>query len=242
MKYFYRISLLLACLIFSGKAVAANCNDSVYQKGTAIYFINGILNDEEGAYESLYALEGKLTDLQNNSEPVSFGLSYNENESIYTQVIELAAQHDPDLWKEVVGGLDKLPSTSTAGHIIKNYITNKISSDIDKTNTTKDSDLEEFAREYKEKIDDCYKVLVVAHSQGNFYANKAYDRLLNEDGIDRTDSFKIVSIANPDNEVGGDGYYTTLTNDIIQNVPASKTPNTTNSVSDDFSGHMFSIA
>ena len=90
------------------------------------------------------------------------------------------------------------------------------------------------------------KLCAVSHSQGNFYSNLVHGNL-NSSVRDR---YSIVSVANPDSFVGGDGPYTTLENDLviraireaklavnlppplIHNVPA-------NFSSGDLSGHKF---
>ena len=58
------------------------------------------------------------------------------------------------------------------------------------------------------------KVVVVAHSQGNLFANIAY-KGINKDNID---GFGIVSVANPSGYVAGDSsdtYYTTIEEDKV---------------------------
>ncbi len=59
------------------------------------------------------------------------------------------------------------------------------------------------------------RILVVAHSQGNLYANAAYTNLAGNDLP--MDSFGIVSIANPASYVAGGGPYFTLENDVVVN-------------------------
>jgi hypothetical protein len=70
------------------------------------------------------------------------------------------------------------------------------------------------------------KVVIVAHSQGNFYANNAY-RYIKEDYNKFIDSIGIVSVATPATWVEGaprrpddkiNDYYTNNPNDLIINL------------------------
>ena len=93
---------------------------------------------------------------------------------------------------------------------------------------------------YNRLLLECKRVIVVAHSQGNFYANMAAG------GIDPNlaDSFRIVSVANPASFVEGDGPYTTIEEDrVIALIPGSMHTNVDNYDSDEsyspWLGHYF---
>lgn len=91
---------------------------------------------------------------------------------------------------------------------------------------------------YKREILEGRKVVLVAHSQGNFFANRAYTSL----SADEKRSTGIVSVANPDSAVADGRPYTTLTNDwVIAAIPGALRGNTTNSpnASHDFLHHGF---
>lgn len=70
-----------------------------------------------------------------------------------------------------------------------------------------------------------HKIIVVAHSQGNLYANQAYAVVTSFGGADR---FHIVAVATPASSVGGGGAYVTLHGDIITAALDSLAPNITN--------------
>ncbi len=59
------------------------------------------------------------------------------------------------------------------------------------------------------------RLIVVAHSQGNLYANAAYSNLAANDLP--MDAFGIVSVANPASYVAGGGPYFTLVDDVLVN-------------------------
>jgi hypothetical protein len=98
------------------------------------------------------------------------------------------------------------------------------------------------SKKYNEDLCQGDKVVVVAHSQGNLYANIAYTGI-NENVID---GFGIVSVANPSWYVASDDsnqFYTTIDEDLIIGfLPGALSPNVNNFPglnSDDLSGHMF---
>jgi hypothetical protein len=78
------------------------------------------------------------------------------------------------------------------------------------------------------------KVLLIAHSQGNFYANNAIHAIRNSVSLHwETDQQKarLVSVATPTSLVAGGGAYTTLTSDgLINVIPAALKPNSTNNI------------
>ncbi len=98
---------------------------------------------------------------------------------------------------------------------------------------------------YRSSIRQGKKVILVAHSQGNFFGNLSYDALT----PDERQSFGIVSAANPDSFVAGGGPHTTLHEDfVIEAIDAAKflalqprpqASNFTNGVNTDPLGHSF---
>jgi hypothetical protein len=87
----------------------------------------------------------------------------------------------------------------------------------------KDPDLDAHVARYTADLTEGKRVIVVAHSQGNFYANKAHEHLSSTAG------FGIVAVATPASYTAGNGPYTTLTNDeVIKPIPNRKAANTTN--------------
>jgi hypothetical protein len=79
------------------------------------------------------------------------------------------------------------------------------------------SDLQAQVNNYRKDLNNNVKVVVVAHSQGNFYANEAFGSLSAS-----SNQFSLVSVATPANNVlGKDAPYVTLDHDIILLVPGS---------------------
>ena len=88
---------------------------------------------------------------------------------------------------------------------------------------------------YNKEIANGNVAIVVAHSQGNLYANQAYGQIVPSPATSSPVNFTIVSVATPANTVAGDicpGQqcpYVTLDNDIIiTSIPGSLPPNIAN--------------
>ncbi len=93
------------------------------------------------------------------------------------------------------------------------------------------------------------KVLLVAHSQGNFYANSFYKAAADQpDGIPKA-SLGVYAVATPSDHVAGDGRYVTSDTDkviagVVGHLPFKKVLKPTDHItlqkSDDIYGHSFS--
>jgi hypothetical protein len=93
-----------------------------------------------------------------------------------------------------------------------------------------DYDLEEMLNDASSKIT-TEKVLLVGHSQGNFYANNFYDKVANKDGGIPAQSIGVYSVATPADRVAGNGKYLTSDTDkiiaaVVGRIKNIMTPNT----------------
>lgn len=114
--------------------------------------------------------------------------------------------------------------------------------------TVQDYDLVEMLRSASEKVK-TQKLLLVAHSQGNFYANSFYDTVAGHVGGVSAESIGVYSVATPSGRVaGGGGWITSDTDQVIAGMvgralhrPIMK-PNThiVLEPGDDSAGHNFS--
>ncbi len=111
------------------------------------------------------------------------------------------------------------------------------SSDID------DSDLASMLTDASQKVT-TQKLLLVAHSQGNFYANAFYDTVLDASGGVPGQSLGVYSVATPADRVAGGGLYLTSdTDNVISKLPNILKPNihiNFNANDDSGMGHDFS--
>ncbi|MEK9147643.1 MAG: lamin tail domain-containing protein [Patescibacteria group bacterium] len=113
--------------------------------------------------------------------------------------------------------------------------------------TVVDYDLVEILKDASEKIK-TQKFLIVAHSQGNFYANSFYDVVAGQEGGAQAESMAVYSVATPASRVAGNGLWLTSDTDkviagIVDRVPFRKimSPNTHIELqnSEDQNGHSF---
>jgi hypothetical protein len=81
---------------------------------------------------------------------------------------------------------------------------------------TSDYDLVNMLNDASDKIT-TQKVLLVAHSQGNFYANNFYDRVADQIGGIPSESLGVYGVASPAGRVAGGGMYITSSTDNIIN-------------------------
>ena len=116
--------------------------------------------------------------------------------------------------------------------------------------TVTDYDLVEMLKDASEKVK-TQKLLIVAHSQGNFYANSFYDTVAGKDGGVPQESIGVYSVATPAGRVAGGGKWLTsdtdkVIADLVALFPFKKImlPNTSIVLAegDDANGHNFSGA
>ena len=111
-----------------------------------------------------------------------------------------------------------------------------------------DYDLVEMLKDASEKVK-TQKLLLVAHSQGNFYANSFYDSVAGKDGGVPNESIGVYAVATPAGRVAGEGKWLTSDTDkvivdLVGLFPFKKimAPNTSIVLEedDDNNGHNFS--
>lgn len=216
MKY-----LFITLLFFSvnGHTKGKTCSGAKLQN-QALIFANGMFNSRTSARNSLQALKGKT-----NHSFKAYDYAYNTNETALLQALEVAEQkfdsvaiftwsyfsefNGPQWFSEVL-------KTLSQGVVKKSYIFDK--------------DLQRHVKKYKKYLDQNLELAIVAHSQGNFYANRAYEYLMSD-----ADKIRIVSVANPDSQVAGEYSYRTLKSDgVINSIPGALPPN----VDNNYRGHL----
>ncbi len=89
--------------------------------------------------------------------------------------------------------------------------------------TVSDYDLVEMLRSASDKVN-TRKLLLVAHSQGNFYANSFYDTVVGKTGGVPAESIGIYAVATPASRVAGDGKWITSDTDKVIAGLVAKTP------------------
>ncbi len=89
--------------------------------------------------------------------------------------------------------------------------------------TVDDYDLVEMLKDASAKVT-TRKLLLVAHSQGNFYANSFYDKVAGKDGGVPVESIGVYSVATPSGRVAGGGKYLTSGSDKVISGIVGSTP------------------
>jgi hypothetical protein len=186
------------------QAPATSCT-----KTATIFFGNGVFNTCGEANTSTTILAEAVTPLLSSDERSQVG---------FETACNPTRGHLADLWRaykqsvsssfsafwRVIAGLDPMPqSLRTAFLDIAGQIT--LAAAVD------DPTLAGHIARYKSLISEGEKIVVTAHSQGNFYANLSSDSLTDDE---RT-SFGIVAVADPDSRVAGGWGWTTFSNDLI---------------------------
>jgi len=77
-----------------------------------------------------------------------------------------------------------------------------------------DYDLVEMLNSASDKVK-TQKLLIVGHSQGNFYANSFYNKVVDKDGGVPSESLGVYGVATPDSYVAGEGKYLTSDTDTV---------------------------
>jgi hypothetical protein len=238
------ICILISCLL-GGLLLAETCVASICDtKETVVFFGNGIKTAEKKAYDSMNVIKKQLQEelLPEEFEVLDFKLAYNDTHGLPLDLLESSIQvltgNTSRFWR-FFWGLEIMPDWFAEKLLL-------LANVIDKSGLVTTDSLKKHVTTYKTKIAEGKKVLLVAHSQGNFFGNQAYTLLNSRE----KQSFGMVSVANADNNVlGADAPYITLKNDklilalIAAQIPLPSKPMTPNienlAESEDPLGHSF---
>ncbi|TRO82574.1 YfaP family protein [Trichloromonas acetexigens] len=208
MKWTTRLLAVLFLFFIPSVTFGEGCYEN---KGTYVYFVNGMFTPTAGdAWDTVnLALKPMLDSAKSgsgiSSENLIYKVSYNKSETFPFQVLEVARQKIITDWQSIyqwLANLEEAPDwfkdamlTLSKGMTAGEYVI--------------DSQLRNFVSKYRENLDTGYKVLLFAHSQGNFYSNLAFT------WVNKPDNVGIVSVATPANYVSGGGPYTTYDHDLV---------------------------
>lgn len=245
--------VLVLFTICSTQILHAGTSCIEQEPGTVVVFGNGIMNTKTDAEDSRDRLKLLLLSTLPSEEfsKLKFKLAYNKSYGFLRDLYESAKQKlgsdstITSFWRWV-GNWDAMPDAlqDSAKELALRF---------DFSTQVAPEDLANHVAFYRSSILEGNKVLVVSHSQGNFFANAAYSLLfVGEGAISDVESFGIVSVATPASYVAGDGPYTTLVEDAVIAAVAFVTPldtlpplppNVTNILSgaedSDLKGHSF---
>jgi hypothetical protein len=220
--------LLLCCVqIWPEQAQAIIC-----QSKTAIVYANGIFNTRAMARDSLLdGLRSRLIQFSVTfSDPAQYEykLAYADNggatgpgslaglAQLYEAFDQKQAANDSSFWRWLAG-LSTAPAwfktmmTDLATATNANAYVDDATLQLQLNGDPADPVLQPG---YRTLLKEGKRVVIVAHSQGNFYANTAYDGLVQQ-YPDYVNRLGIVAVATPDSRVAGSGQYVTVPEDAV---------------------------
>jgi hypothetical protein len=197
--------LFLVIFFVAKSSFALDCRSAE----VAFYFGNGMFNDRYDANESALALEDFLYQNQFIRGGQKVHLAYNLNESALVELLQVATQKSEEYGRSFFQWLSDLSLAKDDFRILAFAV----SRSYDKLRYVSDQDLKSQVAAYRTDIAAGKTVLVVAHSQGNFYANSAWHLIQGLEGA--AGRFFVVGAAAPVNSIAGGGPYATLTQDLV---------------------------
>ncbi len=169
------------------------------------------VEDKKELYEALVEYRDKnpeVEELYSLSED-TVRLAYNYDEEIYLEAFEVFTQKNLDTFSFFIFLSGKFPMPDWFKDMYRSLVVEKTLEYLGEGYKIADEDVRDHIKMYKEDLDDGYKVILIGHSQGNFYANVEYDIL-------SSDSVGVVAVATPADRVGdGSEHYTTFYEDVI---------------------------
>ena len=189
---------------------------------TSLFFSNGMFNSKQSANDSRRNLEMRLSETENWKRSRTY-LAYNEDENAAYRLLEVYEQKSGDFGKTFWRWMW---DWSAAPDWFKDSM--KAAMAKQDLHGLQGYELSDHVIRYEGQMDLDRSIVVVAHSQGNFFANNASLILQNEHYPAAT-QFRIVAVATPASFVNDDGPYFTLKSDgVIRLIPTALPPNMVN--------------
>lgn len=229
-----KLNLLLFSIVFvTSVANALECKEAQLSP----YFGNGMFNSRRDAEASRAELEVKMVGIPLIGVKERIFLAYNVSEKPLEQLLQVTNQKDAEAGRKFWRWLANL---SQAPRCFREMAENA-GQRVDQEAYQNDDDLRAQVTNYSSDLFDGKVVVVVPHSQGNFYANSAWHLLQQPEKYKKR--FSIVGVATPVTYIAGDGAYSTLTQDKImwavrREKEGALPANITNSTATG-SGHLF---
>lgn len=202
----------------------------------APYFGNGMFNSREQAESNRLELQNFMSTQQLIDSDARVELAYNFSEAAAEQLLQVAMQKDEESGGSFFRWVSNLSSAPEFFRKLADFTVTAI----DFKAYLEDVDLRLQIDSYEAAMNAGKIVVVVGHSQGNFYSNMSWELLQRIKSYQG--KFLLVGVATPVQYIAGDGPYTTLTQDQIMNfvrkTKGALPANATNSTSS-LTGHEF---
>lgn len=218
--------IALIASVIATNAFAEQTDSSLCTTGYKVYYLNGIFTDAADRYNSTQRVKNML-DNTYNGEPVEFSESINPS-LWFEDLLEVFAQkiaEDPTLsWQLFFRWASGQFINQILDQALEDFLGTHGSHDIAQAVASlsspqayTDPTVVGHASTYSSDLLAGKRVMVVAHSQGNLYANAIFGRLQSTNTNDYDlNAFGIAAVASPANFVAtGDDYVTSDTDHII---------------------------
>lgn len=224
--------VFVLALAMASSIVSANDLESIglCTNGYTVFFGNGIRTEATAAYASTRRTSS-LLGTEYDGEPVTYKTSYNPTDGTLGDLLEAFAQkraEDPTLsWQLFFRWVSGRVVSSSLAIALRDYFGNDgadrirdTSARLAQSTSYNDPTVSRHAANYLSELLAGKRVMVVAHSQGNLYANATWNALArNSSSAFDMDAFGIAAIATPANGVAtGDGYVTSDSDLVIDAV------------------------
>lgn len=204
-----KILNIVLVIFFRCGLAQASCGDTK----TVLYFANGMFNSKESATQSLRELLKRVRKQDPSNKVDAFEIAYNTDEPALIQLHQVFRQKITDtsisFWRNI-GKLLELEKGKNLKNIIRLLNAEQFLTD---------KDLREQISSYNKYLKNKFRIITVAHSQGNLYTNFAFDTI----GSDET---QMISVATPASDVYGEGpYFTFFSDGVIAHIPKALSAN-----------------
>ena len=251
-SYLKFLILIILCGFTFNSAQAEYCTGKLNR--VKIFFGNGMFNSTKDTNDSLSVIRVATKKYLKNFK-LSYDISYNHKEYPLIELLEVTKHKMQDNWQSLLLWL-------RGRQLAPNWFKKQLKQVVRRHSVRAyayDADLRRHVENYRASILNCQKVIIVAHSQGNFYANHAWNNIysltLQGISLDRIKPLGIVGVAAPTHMIGSPLYYSgfqddaarfvTLKSDVVINAvravnPATINGNTKNrKESHDWKNHSF---
>lgn len=199
-----------------------SCNAILCPKETRLYFANGMFNTYSDALISLLEIKKRISSAPNwrkeKSKLVYNPIGFWGGDEVLEAIFQKKNEFTSQFWMWFFN-IEKSPKWFQ--QIIKNHIQTL------EFNSLSSVDAAHMALYGKDLLDE-RSIVVVAHSQGNFFTNSSAN-MLDIQNFPVKSHFKMISVATPASIVTNDGPHFTLVSDgVIKWIPNSLPANSSN--------------
>lgn len=211
MKRYQRVcvSAIVAAATINASGAAYAVSTRCYKSGTMIVFSNGMFTSFESAVASREDIKVAMSDAGKLKDDYRFDVAYNLNENAASEFQQVVDQRTTE---EILLAVQNALAFGEAPEWVNDLLT-QAATNLAVAQQAIDADLQEQLIAYRRMIAGGNRVVVVSHSQGNFYANLAWERLhpkVSSPGFDFASipprSMRLVGVASQTNRVNGDTY------------------------------------